>query len=155
MYAENKGSKMAEEQQDTIEVMLDIYSGRPNPSWALSDRLIEELRTLIAANVEQLRENRFVTPYLGYSGFIITNHQQLVGIPYRMRVYGGVLTVTEEKAKEDNNERSKTTYYDDTHRLEAWLLEQAVEHGYADAIERMGGTHQDRDERNRPRGVQR
>jgi hypothetical protein len=26
-----------------------------------------------------------------------------------------------------------------THRIESWLLEQAVEHGYAEAIEKMGG----------------
>jgi hypothetical protein len=144
---------MADNQKDTIEVMLDIYSGRPNPSWALSERQIEELRGLLEASTEQRREDSVVTPYLGYVGFVITNHRQLAGIPYRVRIYGGVLTVTEkkeEKVKEGYEGTAKTTYYADTHRIESWLLEQAVEHGYAEAIEKMGGPRLHRGERYRP-----
>lgn len=117
---------------DTVEVMLNINSGLPNPSWELSQRQIEELRQLIEASRRERREEGREAPGLGYRGFIITNRGQLPGIPYRVRVYGGVLAVTETFEKE----RPRPIYYADTQGMESWLLKQAAKHGYPEDIAR-------------------
>jgi len=129
---------MTNENRDTVEVMLDIYSGRPNPSWSLSEHQIEELRELVQASRERL-EGKVKTPYLGYIGFVIFNQGRLPGIPYRTRVYRGVLTLTEMKEGEEGREGTETTYYADTQHIESWLFKQAIERDYAESIEKMGG----------------
>ena len=150
---------MSDNRKDTIEVMLKIYSGRPNPSWALTERQIAELRVLLEASTEQARKESAATRSLGYTGFVITNHRQSDGIPYRVRVYDGFVAVTVKEQEKKGvralrgenvqEETVKTTYYTDTHRIESWLLEQAAEHGYAKAIKAMGGPNLHRGEMER------
>jgi hypothetical protein len=134
----NEESRMTNGNRDTIEVMLNIYSGRPNPSWSLSGCQIDELRELLQASKERL-EGKAKTPYLGYIGFVIFNRGRLPGIPYKVRVYRGVLTLTEKKEGEEGREVTETAYYADTQHIESWLLKQAIEHDYAESIEKMGG----------------
>ena len=114
--------------------MLDVFSGRPNPTWTLTPFQVEELRGLLAASRQEQRGEAVEPPYLGYAGFVITSRGQESSMPFRVRVYGGVLTFFPEQ-----REGSTQAYYADTYGVEAWLLEQAVRQGYADAIERMGG----------------
>jgi hypothetical protein len=148
---------MAKDQDDPIEVMLDIFSGRPNPTWTLSGRATEELRRLLDASRGERREEGPPSPYLGYTGFVVTNRGSVAGVPYRLRVYGGVLAVREQFPEETGQEGKQgregkkpkgrarkvkpqtVVYYADTHRIESWLLEQAAGRGYAEAIEKMGG----------------
>jgi hypothetical protein len=131
---------MPNDQENTIEVMLNLYSGRPNPTWMLSKRQIEELHRLIEASNQECHELGSAPPGLGYTGFVLTNRHQLGGIPYRLKVYGGMLAMTAEfsTGKEDKK-RDEPIFYTDTQGLESWLLEQAREHGYTEAIEKMAG----------------
>jgi hypothetical protein len=147
---------MADQPKQAVEVMLDLYSGRPNPSWTLTEREIEELRSLLDASKVKASEDVQAAPYLGYAGFVITNRGGVKRLPYRINVNGGVLSVTEKKPaaaatekakKEYRNEASKPVRYLDGHGIESWLLVQAEKHGYAEAIAAMGGPRLGRRER--------
>jgi hypothetical protein len=118
--------------------MLDLYSGRPNPTWTLTEHQVKELRELLAASTRERREQAPSSRALGYTGFTLTNRGKLEGLPYRVKVYGGVLAVTAENP-EPPAERPRPVYYADSHGLETWLLEQAKARGYGEAIEKMGG----------------
>jgi hypothetical protein len=165
----NEESKqMAKDQDDAIEVMLDVYSGRPNPTWTLTAREVEELKRLLEASRGERREEGPQSPYLGYTGFVITNRSLIAGIPYRFRAHGGVLAVRDEppeeaakkgkeghegkkpKGRAKKHKQQKTVYYGDRHRIESWLLEQAVGRGYTETIEKMGGPRLRPVERDRP-----
>jgi hypothetical protein len=149
---------MAEQEEATVRVELDVYSGRPNPSWKLSQREIEELRTLLDASTEHPPDEGAQLPYLGYAGFIITSRGE-ADLPDQIEVRSGVLIVTRERGitregsqsrgrkSSDGEEPRDTRRYADTHRIEAWLLEQAEERGHAQTIAAMGGPRPTRGER--------
>lgn len=62
-----------------MRVELDIFSGRPNPSWELSVDEAAELSRRLAALIKT--ETRPDEGGLGYRGFVITNPDPLAGIP--------------------------------------------------------------------------
>ncbi len=135
---------MQTNQPPRVEVMLDVYSGRPNPTWTLTPQQIEELRELLAAALrQQPRERAAEPPYLGYAGFVITNRSHEAGLPFRVHVYGGTLSITPQEPREG----AESTHYADQHALEAWLLEQAARQGHVRTIEEMGGPRPRPDER--------
>lgn len=108
-----------------IEVVLDIFSGRPNPKWTLSEKQINELREKLV----NLPPSQPVIPVgLGYRGVVVTNLPKNREIPNQIRVYNSILAVIE---------MGKTTYYKDVNNIEEWLLNQAREMGYGDVIEKF------------------
>lgn len=108
-----------------IEVVLDIFSGRPNPTWELSDNQVDELRPKIRVSTSAKPKT---PPGLGYRGVRLINIGKVANIPDRIIAYDGVLSVTEE---------GKTNYYEDINKIEEWLLDQAREQGYGEAIEKF------------------
>lgn len=106
-----------------ISVELDIFSGRQNPSW----ELLEKEATEMAGRMKNLPSAPLPPdiPGLGYRGFIISNPGKIAGLPVQIRVYSGVLIVTE---KETSN------YYNDVNNIESWLIGKAREHDYGDII---------------------
>ena len=117
-----------------VEVTLAIFSGRRDPNWALSEREVEELRRLLDRGLRAPLKKPKERPGLGYSGFVIRNEGRIEGIPEKMDVYRRVITIAETERG-----REKQTYYEDVNRIELWLVEQAADHGYGDAIEHFGG----------------
>jgi hypothetical protein len=125
----------------TIEIMIDMYSGRRNPTIDLTEAEIEELRRrLERARRERLGERR-EPPQLGYRGFVILNEAREAGLPYQAYIYGGFVAVTEERPEPAPQLRPQPLYFRDAGGLEDWLLERAVERGLAKAIAEMGGTY--------------
>jgi hypothetical protein len=64
--------------KETLKVELLVFSGRPNPTFAISDeKEIQEILSL-AKNLPQRQlksgESALPTPKLGYQGFIVTNN---------------------------------------------------------------------------------
>lgn len=111
-----------------VEVMLDIFSGRPNPRWTLSDEQVNDLQ----ARLRALPEARpVVPPGLGYRGFIVTNPGNDPRLPSRIGVFASVITITNVQA---------TSSYQDANNIEGWLIGQARERGYGDVIDRFRGT---------------
>lgn len=95
-----------------IEVMLDIFSGLPNPVWELNSvqetDLLSRIETLPPAHGEAFPE----PPGLGYRGFVIQPKGSLK-LQEPVVIYKGVV--------QHANRR-----YEDTQRgLEKWLLESA------------------------------
>jgi hypothetical protein len=123
-----------------IQVTLDLYSGRPNPTWSLSPPQVEELRRLIEQSNAERCDTATQPPYLGYAGFVISNPEGVTGLPYELRVYGGMLRATEQLGERALVEAGGEQWHGaQAHALEAWLMEQAKQLEYAEAIERMGG----------------
>ncbi|KUK97230.1 MAG: hypothetical protein PHN90_11570 [Methanothrix sp.] len=136
-----------------VEVVLQIFSGRPDPAWTLSEREIEELRKLLDLGLmKPLKGRQEPKMGLGYRGFLILNEAGIRGIPERMEVARHTVTIygtgIEEAPEVDKKYATISmvragkvdrSYYEDVNRIEIWLLEQAVKRGYSDEIEHFGG----------------
>jgi len=110
------------EVESPMRVELDVFSGRPNPSWELSAEEAGEL----ARRLEDLRpvDRAPAEPGLGYRGFVVS-------MPGReIRVYQGVLTITED---------GSTRRYADVNRIEGWLAGQARRHGHGGLVAAIAG----------------
>lgn len=99
-----------------LQVELDLFSGRPNPSWALDEA---ESRLLLA----RLRLGRPCTSprqVLGYRGFLVGQIDE-AGVTNRwLRVGAGVITMFGDSP----------VAHEDAGGLEAHLLEQAAARGF-------------------------
>jgi hypothetical protein len=94
----------------TVVVELDIFSGRPNPTWTLSDtdraHLLEQLARLPAASAAEFDTN------LGYRGFIV-----------RMANAAETSVVRIQRGKVDVSAAGRDLYSSDPKRgMERWLL---------------------------------
>ena len=108
-----------------IEVMLDIFSGRPNPKWTLSSKQVDELK----AKLDKLPMAKPVMPLgLGYRGVVVTNLSKEQSIPEQIKVYNSILAVVETGG---------TSYYKDINNIEEWFLGQAYKLGYEDVIKKF------------------
>ena len=144
---------MRPEAKGDVKVVLDIYSGPPNPDWMLSSTEVDELRQLLRASRVR-RAAGFGQGRLGYAGFAIVNRSGVAGIPDRVQVRDGVLalvTLPKSAGKEPSQRGGKHVkppqpvmeYYADDARLEAWLLDQAARRGWGDVIVEGGGPRPD------------
>jgi hypothetical protein len=100
-------------------VTLDVFSGRPNPSWALSTVEAEQLER----RLEGLPRRHQPPPPggLGYRGFTIARSQSLPEVA----VANGVVTI---RGQPDS-------HFDDVHGVEGWLREQARAKGHGPLVE--------------------
>jgi hypothetical protein len=99
-----------------MHVTLEVFSGRPNPSWELSQEQISEFlkKTLKLKTKENFQ---FDSKYeLGYRGFIV-EEKNFAQKSRRFEVYNGVVNVVE------NN--SSYTLEDKEYSIERWLLQTA------------------------------
>jgi len=94
-----------------IEVVLDVFSGRPNPSWALDSARESEFLSRLK-RLQPADEKPPERPILGYRGFVVQSSagSGLAGI---VRVYGGMV------------QRDGSAYQDPDRSLERWLLDTA------------------------------
>lgn len=99
-------------------IEFDVFSGRPNPTWSLSDEQIVEL--LGAFKDLPLTNKPCQEAGTGYRGFVILNPERLGGLAPHIRICDGVIAMIG-----DNKLR-----YQDVHGLENQLLLQASQHGY-------------------------
>ena len=106
-----------------MEVTLDVFSGRPNPSWRLSpeeaEELVRKLEGLPASDRSPAADD------LGYRGFVVTGLQGPTGSPSQVHVLGGIVTV-----RSDQGARS----YVDAAEIERWLGDQARRRGYGELL---------------------
>lgn len=103
-----------------MRIEIDVYSGRPNPTFELS----EPLRGELARMLRDLPRAKRPPPEggLGYRGFVVTTTDSAeVGLPPRIRVFDGLVIVESDKT---------TEAYADRNGAEAWLKQQAGSAGY-------------------------
>lgn len=112
-------------QQMKISIQLDVFSGRPNPSWELSPsesgELFNQLSLLPEADAAK-------APYydrLGYRGFIVSVYEKdTTSSPSIYRIFQGYVFNSDK-------------LYSDKDSLEKSFIEQARKKGFADIIEFM------------------
>jgi len=102
-------------------VELDVFSGRPNPTWALTaaegDDLLARSKCLPAADEE-------MSAGLGYRGFIV--YRTVSDTPQRwLHVGNGRLRIADQ---------NQIRHYRDTEGIEEWLRQQAIARGYGALI---------------------
>jgi hypothetical protein len=103
-----------------LHVEIDVYSGRPNPSFDLTTREVAELAKLL----QNLPATGAGAPelHLGYRGFVITSEASIApGLPSQVRIYAGRVIP---------EEGPKPRVYDDINSVEEWLKERARRAGY-------------------------
>lgn len=97
-------------------IELDIFSGRPNPTWELSREQTRELREKLARLPKA--QAGAMPDHLGYRGVIVT--WPGTGGDETLRLYGG-LAVQE-------SEGGSTSRQDEGRRLERWLVQSGASH---------------------------
>lgn len=106
-----------------MEVTLDVFSGRPNPSWTLSPDeeadLARRLSGLPPSEAPPAAED------LGYRGFTLSGAPVLEGMASDIRIANGVVTVSGEDVR----------HLVDVAGIEHWLADQARQRGYALLVE--------------------
>ena len=104
-------------QLSSTQVELDVFSGRPNPSWVLTATEADGLESRLA----QLPRSSAPVPAgrLGYRGFIVHDGDA------RIAIGGGLIVVSRGEARE---------VYEDRHDAEDYLFKQAVQRGYGGLI---------------------
>jgi hypothetical protein len=113
-------------QEMKISIELDVFSGRPNPSWELnpseSGELLKELSPL--PEVDKNKAEFF--DGLGYRGFIISVQaaDKATSSPAIYRIYKGFI-LSDDKIFSDKNS------------VEKKLMEQGRKKGFGDLIDSM------------------
>ena len=91
-------------------ITLDVFSGRPNPSWELTHAQMQELEARVTAMENYLGEIVQQPGKLGYRGFQITGPQ----LPSDWRICDNIVSRT-----------GSTNKVDVGRSLEMWLLSTA------------------------------
>ena len=127
---------MPGEKPEGVEIILDIFAGRPNPSWTLSEGQVRDLEELLGRDYrDKPTPKPRRPPGLGYRGFIISNPGGRTGLPLACRVFGGTINIREKGVTDP----SQVYAIEDRNRIESWLLEQAAQKNLDQDIARLGG----------------
>jgi hypothetical protein len=113
-------------QQMKVSIELDVFSGRPNPSWELNPPESGELLKQLSLLPEADNNKDAFFDGLGYRGFVISVRDELKpsSQPVIYRVYKGFILANDK-------------VFSDKNSLEKKLLEQARNNGFADLVESM------------------
>jgi len=119
------GPPPAAEPGPGVTVVIEVFSGRPNPAFALDDPsalrgLGDALGRLPAEAPEAGRAAGLSR--LGYRGIVIDNPRGVAGIPRYVQVLDGLVLVRDD-------ERSGPRYLRDSEAIEKSCLALAVERG--------------------------
>jgi hypothetical protein len=94
-----------------VEVFLNLFSQRPNPTWSLDAPQQEDLGRFLASLVRLPDRER--PPTTGYRGFLVSD-ERVAGSPGLIRVYGGSVEIP-----------GRGVFLDPDRKVERWLLESA------------------------------
>jgi hypothetical protein len=97
-------------QNSPIRIELDVFSGRPNPTWNLNDEQSREFLIRFGA-LKKYRTNRKLYEGLGYRGFTVTGFQDYD----RVTIWDGLV--------QTNRATEREKLIDEAGRLERFLLE--------------------------------
>lgn len=109
-----------------VSVQMDVFSGRPNPSWELSPSESGELLKQLSLLPEVDTNAAVFNDNLGYRGFVISVHgtDTAEATSSEYRVYKGFVLMNGH-------------VFSDNGSVEKKLIEQAVNRGFKDLIESL------------------
>lgn len=102
---------------ESMEVELDIFSGRPNPRWDLTSQEAEEF----ANRFQSLPQHQggSILEGLGYRGLIVTKVDENIGEYEEIQISNGLVVAR-------RNSQSQQ-FVDQNRKLEEWLLQTGRE----------------------------
>jgi hypothetical protein len=101
----------------SLEVTLNIFSGRENPRWTLSDNQESDLMDRIAkVNTPSLSKTPGAAGLLGYRGFTVKRSSEHPRGPFKLSLNDGILDFG----------RSEESLVSGDRKLEQWLLKTAT-----------------------------
>jgi len=109
-----------------ISIELDVFSGRPNPSWELNSSESGELLKELSPLPEADKNKAEFYDGLGYRGFVITvqSTENAGSSPTIYRVYRGNILMNDKVFSDQNSVEKK-------------LMEQGRNKGFADLIDSL------------------
>lgn len=113
----------------SVNLQLLIFSGRPDPAWAVEG---DALQTLVERAHAAVGRERAYPPQaggLGYRGFVIRHEDDALELPRELVVFHGVVT---------ERPGPRASHWRDAAGLESWLLEQARREGYSEILAAAG-----------------
>lgn len=111
-------------QQMKVSVELDVFSGRPNPTWEPGPSESGELLKQLSLLPEADKNKAMFNDGLGYRGFIVSvlDESRPSSPPVIYRIYKGFVSTNEK-------------VFTDLNSVEKKLFEQARNNGFADLID--------------------
>lgn len=113
-----------------VNVVLQVFSGRPDPSWPLEPDEMGAVAERIAAARRSEGTKEPPPPVLGYRGFRVENGAGLEELPEALTVWRGVIVATERDGG--------VSTWPDAADLEGWLLEDARRRGHGELLAAAG-----------------
>lgn len=122
-----------ESKPDAFNIVIGIFSGRPNPEMSLDAEVAEKFTDLVCSALGEERFHAPSSPGLGnYYGFFVRAPERLAkrySVPTEFRIFHGV--ITEERGKAQFHWR-------DVANIERFLIEMAFEKGFGELLEHVG-----------------
>jgi hypothetical protein len=109
-------------------VFLQVYSGRPDPSWPLEGEALNAVAERVRAAREQPAAVAPPAPVLGYRGFLIENPTE-GELPLTTTVWRGLVTAVLDGAVETFRDQAD---------LEGFLLAEARDRGHREVLRAAG-----------------
>lgn len=110
-------------------VRLLIFSGRPDPEWALDGDAVGDLMGRLRETLAGEESNPPPPSVLGYRGFLVRARSADRSLPTEFRVFRGVITAEDGR---------RGRHMRDAAGLEEFLLEDARRRGYGDVLDESG-----------------
>jgi hypothetical protein len=104
-------------------VELDVFSGRSNPTWVLSDEQVATLATQLASLPSRAASS--LANNLGYRGFVVELDQ--AGNPVTVRIQNELVEVV--------GPSGRSYFQDDDRALERWMLNSGRDSLPADIVQ--------------------
>jgi hypothetical protein len=116
--------------EGAVNVVLQVFSGRPDPSWALDSEELGAVTERVAAARRSKSSEEPPPPVLGYRGFRVENRAGVEELPEALSVWRGVIVASDPR-------RGVETWAD-VAGLEGWLLEDARRRGHGELLAAAG-----------------
>lgn len=113
----------------SVQVRLLIFSGRPDPEWAVEADALEVLSERVRATVGKERAHPTAPGGLGYRGFLLQHEEAELDLPRHLVVFHGVIVERPGPA---------ATHWRDVAGVEDWLLEDAWRRGHGEVLAEAG-----------------
>jgi len=121
------------EQDAKFRVTIDVFSGRPNPTWEMTSeeakRLLAMFRAVSSSKADLV--SRATPPGLGYRGIVVTRLKGDETVPEETRVFNSILSI---------RKAGSISYHEDNAKIQEFFLSQAKAKGHAALIEKMSAT---------------